>query len=104
MRLIEAIPANRVMGIQMSDGPLVPAHDDYYEDCLWNRQPPGQGEFGAVAFVRSLLDKGVTVPWSVEVCQRNAWGPPARPHLQSVADGMRGVLAEGGLTLGSRRE
>ncbi|MFN3255231.1 MAG: sugar phosphate isomerase/epimerase family protein [Ilumatobacter sp.] len=90
--MIRAIPSDLITGIQMSDGPLVAQLDDYKQDCLRNRVPPGEGEFDAVGFVRLLLDSGVDVPWSLEVCNDDVWGEPAGDHVQRCADGMRRVL------------
>ena len=52
-----------------------------------------QGEFDAIDFVRTLIDMGVDVPWSLEVCNDGAWGHPGADHVRAVADAMRDVLA-----------
>jgi sugar phosphate isomerase/epimerase len=93
LSLIEAIPSDKVLGIQMNDGPIVPDDPDYYTDCLHNRVPPGDGEFDVDGFVGLLLAKGVTVPWSLEVCQDSAWGRPGLEHATRCAAGMRAALA-----------
>ena len=92
--LIRAIPSELIVGVQMSDGSIEPAMEDYKDDCLRHRVAPGEGEFGAVEFVRTLIDLGVDVPWSLEVCNDDAWGRPAAAHVRRVADAMRHVLAE----------
>jgi sugar phosphate isomerase/epimerase len=91
--LIRRLPAERVLAVQMSDGPLRPEDDDYLSDCLDNRLAPGAGAFDAAGFVRVLRGMGVRVPWSVEACHRPAWGEPARERLAELATGMRAVLA-----------
>lgn len=91
--LIRAIPDELIVGIQMSDGTKEPALDDYKEDCLRHRQPPGTGDFDADGFVRTLLDKGVDVPWSIEVCNDDVWsGDGAQAHATACADALRRVL------------
>ncbi len=92
--LIRAIPPELITGIQMSDGPRRPTLADYKDDCLRHRVAPGDGEFGAVDFVRTLIDLGVDVPWSLEVCDDDVWGRPGADHVKHAADGMRRVLAE----------
>ena len=92
--LIRAIPPELITGVQMSDGPIAPTLSDYRDDCLRHRVPPGDGEFGAVEFVRTMIDLGVDVPWSLEVCNDDVWGHPGADHVQRVADGMRRVLHE----------
>ena len=90
--LIRAIPPELVVAVQMSDGPATPTLADYKDDCLRHRVPPGEGDFGAVEFVRTLIEMGVDVPWSLEVCNDDVWGRPGADHVQRAADGMRRVL------------
>jgi sugar phosphate isomerase/epimerase len=94
LALVQAIPAEKVTGVQMSDGKLVPRNPDYLQDCLRNRVAPGSGEFCAVKFVRALIEMGVDVPWGMEVCNDSVWGQPAAGHVLAVAEGMRAVLLE----------
>jgi sugar phosphate isomerase/epimerase len=90
--LIDAIPADKVMAIQINDGPMVPQLDDYKDDCLQNRIAPGDGEMHVAEFVAMLLRMGVTAPWSLEVCQQGR--PVGADHVRHCADQMRAVLAE----------
>ena len=94
LELIQAIGADRITGIQMSDGTLMPQRPDYLQDCLRNRVAPGDGEFGAAHFVGALIAMGVSVPWALEVCNDSVWGIPGQDHVTHCADGMRTVLAE----------
>lgn len=90
--LIEALPADKVMAIQMNDGPMEPQLDDYKDDCLLNRLAPGDGEMQVAEFAAMLLRMGVTAPWSLEVCQQGV--PVGADHVRHCADQMRAVLAE----------
>jgi sugar phosphate isomerase/epimerase len=90
--LIEAIPAENVMAIQMNDGPMTPQLDDYKDDCLLNRVAPGDGEMHVAEFVAMLLRMGVTAPWSLEVCRQGS--PAGSEHVRHCADRMRDVLTE----------
>jgi sugar phosphate isomerase/epimerase len=90
--MIEAIPADKVMAIQINDGPMAPELADYKQDCLQNRIAPGDGEMHVVEFVAMLLRMGVSAPWSLEVCQQAA--PVGADHVAHCADQMRAVLAE----------
>lgn len=90
--MIDAIPADKVMAIQINDGPMVPQLDDYKQDCLQHRIAPGEGEMQVVEFVAMLLRMGVSAPWSLEVCQQNA--PVGADHVAHCADQMRAVLAD----------
>jgi sugar phosphate isomerase/epimerase len=94
--LIEDLPAERVFAVQMDDGPRRPQLDDYKQDCLANRVPPGEGEFDCVAFVHLLQEIGVRAPISLEVCSTELWAAPASEAATRAADAMRAVLAAAG--------
>ncbi|MGI9604413.1 MAG: sugar phosphate isomerase/epimerase family protein [Acidimicrobiales bacterium] len=90
--LVRTLPADRVMAIQMSDGPVTPDTDDYVDDCLRHRLAPGEGEFDVGGFVGALVGAGVTVPWSLEVCQETAWDTDGRDHVARAVAAMRSFL------------
>ena len=91
--LIEALEPERIFSIQMNDGRRVPDLDDYREDCLAHRLPPGEGEFDCVGFIRALRAMGVDAPISLEVCSTELWAAPADVAARASADAMRRVLA-----------
>ncbi len=93
---LRSLPADRIYAIQMNDGTLWPALDDYKEDCMTTRVPPGEGEFDCVRFIRLLADMGVQAPISLEVCSPEMWAAPAVESARRAADGMRTVLAKAG--------
>ena len=95
---ITALEPERVFAIQMNDGALQPALDDYKIDCLANRVPPGHGEFDCIGFIKALVGMGVTAPISLEVCSTELWSQPAEVAARAAADGMRDVLREAGVT------
>ncbi len=90
--LIEAIPVDKVMAVQINDGPMKPQLDDYKDDCLLNRVAPGDGEMHVAEFVAMLLRMGTTAPWSLEVCQQGA--AAGEDHVRHCADQMRAVLTD----------
>jgi sugar phosphate isomerase/epimerase len=95
--MIAALEPDRVFSIQMSDGTRVPQHDDYKEDCLMNRVPPGDGEFDTVGFIELMSGMGVSAPISLEVCNSRLWQGPAGHAAHVAADGMRRVLDAAGV-------
>ena len=97
LAMITRLEPDRVFAIQMNDGSLTPAVEDYKIDCLANRVPPGDGEFDCVGFVRTLVEMGVTAPISLEVCSTDLWDVPADVAAWAAADGMRGVLRAAGV-------
>jgi sugar phosphate isomerase/epimerase len=64
MSLVGLDPA-LVVSVQLNDGPLEPVLDDYVQDCLHFREPPGEGEFdlrGLLTIVPSHVPVSVEVP------------------------------------------
>jgi sugar phosphate isomerase/epimerase len=94
--MLRCLDPERVFAIQMNDGPMQPNLDDYKEDCMRFRVPPGEGELDAVGFVRLLAAMGVVAPISLEVCSTELWAAPASDAARQAADGMRRVLAAAG--------
>ncbi len=94
LSLIAALGGERIFSVQMNDGPLLPTNtENYKDDCLTYRVPPGDGEFDCVGFIRTLQSIGVTAPISLEVASTVLWELPAEETARRAADGMRAVLA-----------
>lgn len=87
--LIRALPGDRVMGIQVSDGPLKPTLEPYYEDCLRTRVPPGQGHMDVAGFLSAVRSTGATVPVGLEVCNDTVWDTDATAWVEACAAGLR---------------
>jgi sugar phosphate isomerase/epimerase len=66
---VASIPGAAVRCVQLDDGPLAPVEPDYKIDCVRNRWAPGTGEMDVAGLVGDLIDNGVDVPWTVEVCR-----------------------------------
>ena len=90
--LIRALPGERVVDVQMSDGPRVPVLADYGEDTRRNRVPPGAGEMDLVGFVAAVRSTGASVPWSLEVCNEASWDTDGLDFAVRSATGLRQVL------------
>jgi len=94
VEMLQRLPAERIFAVQMNDGPSQPFLEDYKDDCLASRLPPGAGSFDCVGFVQTLADMGVTAPISLEVCSTELWNTPVEDAARVAADAMRAVLAE----------
>ena len=92
LSMIQALEPHRIFAVQLNDGTLTPALDDYKADCLANRVPPGEGEFDCVGFLRVLREMGVDAPISIEVCSSELWDAPADVAARAAADATRRVL------------
>ncbi len=90
--LLASVPPERIVDIQINDGPNERTEPDYYTDCTSNRLVPGAGDFDLVGFVRTLDDMGVDAPFSVEVISHGLDQLPPGELARAIADGTRAVL------------
>jgi len=89
---LESLPGELVTSIQINDGPVEPEHQDYIEDCLWNRRLCGAGEFDLDRFVQTLDRIGSTAPYSVEIISTELWGQDPFDVAKRMADTTRAAL------------
>jgi sugar phosphate isomerase/epimerase len=89
---LESLPGELVTSIQINDGTLVPEHDQYIEDCLWNRRLCGDGEFDLDRFVRTLDRIGATSPYSVEIISRDLAAQDPFVVARRMADTTRSTI------------
>jgi sugar phosphate isomerase/epimerase len=90
--LIRALPGNKVIDVQMSDGPLVGDNGAYADDTRRNRLPPGDGEMDLAGFVAAVRSTGTTAPWSIEVCNEASWATDGLDFAVRCASGLRRIL------------
>jgi sugar phosphate isomerase/epimerase len=64
---LEALPGERVVGIQIADTAIPRVDDAYLEDTLHHRRAPGEGDSDVVRFVQTMDAIGVSCPYSTEV-------------------------------------
>jgi sugar phosphate isomerase/epimerase len=97
-QMLASVPAERVLTVQIDDGPRHRIDPDYYTDCTHYRQLPGQGAFDLVHFLRLLGEMGVRRPLSVEVMSdglhSQSPGSVARQLAESTRDLLRAVLEQ----------
>ena len=89
-----AIPPECVVGVQFDDGSAVPVNPDYYDDCRFNRVPPGEGEFDLVTFLRALRDIGADAPIAVEVLSDKLEGRSSAEVANELMEATRKVRLE----------
>ncbi len=90
--LIRAIPAERVVTVQISDGERTPVGTDL-EDTFRRQLLPGQGEFEVTEFIRMLDGMGVDAPIGIEVLSDDLRALPAAEVARLGAEATREVLA-----------
>ncbi len=88
---LRALPGDRVLAVQLDDGPAA-AEDDLVDATLHHRRLPGEGDFDLVGYLRALNDGGSRAPIGVEVFsdEIHALGPAAAARL--AADATRHLL------------
>jgi sugar phosphate isomerase/epimerase len=89
---LRALPPERVVVIQVDDGPGRPVTDDYLAECTRYRRAPGQGDFDLHGFLRALLATGTTAPLSVEVLSDVHDKLPPAAVAEELATATRQVL------------
>ncbi len=91
--LIDAIPAERVVMIQLDDGPIVPRHPDFLTDTIANRDLPGEGEFDLTGFLGTLWHNGARAPVSVEILSDALAALPLDEAARRIAEATHRVIA-----------
>lgn len=90
----DGLDADRILMIQLNDGPLVPVDPDYLADCISHRLAPGSGEFDLQRLMSRLWQIGVDLPIGVEVLNCDHSGQTAGVIASRLASGTREVLGE----------
>jgi sugar phosphate isomerase/epimerase len=92
---IRAIPADRVVAIQFSDGERQRVGTDL-EDTYQRRRLPGEGDFDLGSFVTTVTGMGVTAPVGVEVLSDELRKLGPQESARRAAAATRQVFAAAG--------
>jgi sugar phosphate isomerase/epimerase len=79
--LLDAIPHEKVFHLQLCDGPLHPAMDNYLDEASTCRTFPGDGEMPVAQFVQRLIRGGSLPPTGPEIFS------PSLAHLTPAEAG-----------------
>lgn len=63
---VAAIPANRLLGIELNDGPTE-AKFDFVIEATDHRLLCGEGDWDVKGFIKTMLEAGYPGPWGVEI-------------------------------------
>jgi sugar phosphate isomerase/epimerase len=88
---LRALPGNRILAIQIDDGPAA-AEDDLLDATLHHRLLPGHGAFDLVGYLRALAEAGSRAPVGVEVFSDELHALGAEVAARRAADATRQVL------------
>lgn len=88
--ILRAVPSQDIVMIQLNDGTMTAAADDYLLDTKNHRLLPGRGEFDLTAFLRAI---GPGVPVSAEVLSTELRSLPAQDAATLIAGASRTALS-----------
>jgi sugar phosphate isomerase/epimerase len=88
---LRAIPADRIVAVQLNDAPAT-AEDDPVDECLHRRLVPGDGDIDLVRLVQLLDDTGADPPIGIEVMSDEVFAMPTADAAKRVGDATRAVL------------
>jgi sugar phosphate isomerase/epimerase len=94
-KALRAIPGDKILGVQLDDGPA-PPEPNLVHATLHERLLPGEGEFDLAGLVAALRDVGACTPFGIEVFsdELHALGPVEAGRRAGEAT--RRVLADFG--------
>jgi sugar phosphate isomerase/epimerase len=89
--VLRSIPGERILGIQLSDGPAA-AEPNLIHATLHDRLPPGEGEFDLESLIGLLNQIGASAPVGLEVFSDELHRLPPAVAAGRVADAARKLL------------
>lgn len=90
---LAAIPAERIMTVQINDAPAK-ASGDLLHETMTARLLPGQGDFDLTGFICTLDEMGSTAPIGVEVFSAAAAGQPIAETARAWMDAAQATIAQ----------
>jgi sugar phosphate isomerase/epimerase len=94
---LRQLSPERLIMVQLDDGPAQPSRADYLEDTTYHRTVPGEGEFDLTAFLDAVYGTGTAAPLSIEVLSDELDQLPAAAVAARLAGGARTALAAAGI-------
>ncbi len=92
LAMLEALPAERVVGVQLDDADAE-VIGNLLEDSL-RRRLPGEGTFDLLGFVRTLDRMGVSAPIAVEIISQEQQALPVGEAARRAFEASARVIAE----------
>lgn len=88
---LRSIPAEQIVVIQLSDGPVVPRGDDYFAETLNHRLLFGDGEWDLPGFLGAVRTTGTAAPVSIEILSAEWKTRPAPETATAFVDAARAL-------------
>jgi sugar phosphate isomerase/epimerase len=99
MALLEAIPPETIVNLQLADGPLTPRGATIDDDAILYRQMPGEGELPILDILEMLLRKGSVRSVGPELFYLTDDRPKAEASARSAARTTEAIMAKAGYPL-----
>lgn len=87
------VDGRHITGFELADGHAQPV-GSVQDDCIHHRLLPGEGDFDLVTLTRTLADKGVDVPVSVEVISVELRELTPQQNAERTVAAVRKILSE----------
>ncbi len=88
---LRAIPVERIVGLQINDGPGQPI-GEIRDETRHGRRLPGEGDFDLVGLIGVLESMGVSAPWAIEVMSDLQASLPLAAAARAAFDSTTAVL------------
>jgi sugar phosphate isomerase/epimerase len=98
--MLRALPAERIVVVQLSDGPAEPSQPDFFTETTTSRRLLGDGDWDVRAFVELLRATGSDAPLSLELLSDELKSGPADVAARRLAATTSTTL---GVTIGGAR-
>jgi 4-hydroxyphenylpyruvate dioxygenase len=99
MAVLEAIPSETIVNLQLADGPLTPRGATIDDDAILYREMPGEGELPVLDILKMLLRKGRVRSVGPELFYLTDDRPKAEPAARSAACTTEAIMAKAGYPL-----
>jgi sugar phosphate isomerase/epimerase len=99
LALLEAIPPETIVNLQLADGPLTPRGATIDDDAILYREMPGEGELPVLDILKMLLRKGSVRSVGPELFYLTDDRPEAEPAARSAARTTEAIMAKAGYPL-----
>ena len=102
--MLEAIPPERIVSVQIDDGPLERMDPDYLTETVHHRCVPGDGEFDLARFLVIFDGAKAPIPLSLEVIDDDLLRLPVTEAADRIAAAASAMVAAHGVGRRTREE
>jgi sugar phosphate isomerase/epimerase len=90
---LRSIPSERIVGVQLNDGPSQPV-GEIRDETRHRRALPGAGDFDLATVIHTLETMGVSAPWAIEVMSDELAAKDLRTACRLAFDATTATLAK----------